>query len=232
MVKRARSTTTTTTTFNAKRVKAPMRMTRKVKLNRVGMANKEVNYFDLGISSIEVGADMTDAQVYHLNVLAQGTDVKKRIGNRVSLKSIQMRGTLDAGLTGIGAKVRMALVYDRRPRGVLPSWADIYDDVGLSGNDTNAFPQDKNSARFKILRDITKTLGGARLTTGSDTSVVDVSAFVNLKGLPTVFLGGATGAIGDIEQGALYFVITGDTAVAGTVSPEFYGIFRTRYWDV
>lgn len=109
------------------------------------------------------------------------------------------------------------IVYDKRPTGALPTISDI-----LASVEPNAPNQQDNIGRFTILRRLDVILLGNPTTTADMTSCTfkDGSFYLDLKGLPVVYKSAGTGAIGDIEQGALYSVAVGDHA-AGTTAAEY-----------
>ena len=55
--------------------------------------------------------------------------------------------------------------------------------------------------------------------------------YLDLKGLEVVYKAAATGAIGDIEQGALYCITVGNNT-AGTGGATGFMGFRLRFLDV
>ena len=65
----------------------------------------------------------------------------------------------------------------------------------------------------------------------TDKSSVVVDEFLSLRSLPCAYKAAGTGAIGDIEQGALYLITVGDNAAGNTDSDAILA-FRTRFLDV
>jgi hypothetical protein len=55
--------------------------------------------------------------------------------------------------------------------------------------------------------------------------------WLDLKNLPVVYKAATTGAINDIEEGALYLVTVGNIA-AGTAAANTSSAFRLRFKDV
>ena len=83
-----------------------------------------------------------------------------------------------------------------------------------------SFTNDANSGRFQILKRWNDTILGNVGTAGqqTDKSSVVVDEFLSLRSLPCAYKAAGTGAIGDIEQGALYLITVGDNAAGNTDS--------------
>lgn len=172
--------------------------------------------------------------VTQLNVVAQGPGNNQRVGKVISLKSYQIKGYIWNDTTARVADFCMCLVYDKRPTGAMPILSDIFQQSGgipiITGN---ALIKMDASNRFLILRRWNLSCIGSINTfptqTYNDASAVIVDDYVDLKGLPTVYKSLATGAIGDVEEGALYLVTwSGLAPLSGGVS-DFE--MRLRYVD-
>lgn len=162
-----------------------------------------------------------------LNPIPVGASVNQRIGKKVALKSLQMRGVI-VGLQPLHffSENTVIIVYDRKPAGALPSVTDI-----LANDNSNSMNNDVNAPRFKIIRRWDHVLLGNIVNSITSTTAVNLDAFVDLKGLPVIYKATGTGTIGDIETGALYLVTLG----TGTAVPAAYATlqaaFRIRYSD-
>lgn len=197
-------------------------------LNRRGVASKETGYVDLAFATYNLD---TTGSIALVATIAQGASVNQRVGKKIMLKSLQVRGYLQNGAASYFNDCAVILVYDRRPTGSLPAITDV-----LVTANSSAFNNDANSGRFKIIRrwdfeligNVTGTLATQQLT---DCTAKTADDFVKLKGLPTVFKAAGTGAIGDIEEGALYVITVGNN-VAGTTAAQANLAFRTRFVDV
>jgi len=192
-------------------------------LNRRAVASPETGFVDLGSTAYNFS---TTGTINLIATIAQGASVNQRVGKKIALKSVQIRGSSSSGTTTTGADCALLLVYDRRPTGALPSITDI-----LTAVDTNAFNNDANSGRFQIIMRKDWVHTGNITTPATGNEIKDHSNYVPLKGLPCVYKAAGTGAIGDIEQGALYAVAVGSN-VAGTTAPTGSLNFRTRFVDV
>lgn len=197
-------------------------------LNRRGVASKETGFVDTALASYNMD---TTGSIALIPTIAQGASVNQRIGKKIVLKSLQARGQVFNGATGSINDVAFLIVYDKRPTGALPAITDI-----LVTATAAAMNNDANSGRFQILKrcdfllvgNITGTPATQSLT---ETSALSADFFLDLKMKPEVFKAAGTGAIGDIEEGALYIVTVGSIA-AGTAAATLSMAFRTRFVDV
>jgi len=182
---------------------------------------RELGYVDTA-SAAEFS---TTGTITLLNTVPQGAGVEQRVGKKIALKGLQCRGQMTNKSTAVTNDIALMIVYDKRPTGSLPHISDILEAVSAS-----ALNNDNNSGRFKILKRIDELL------LGNGTNLTDMTAkgcdwWLDLKGLPTVYKALGTGAIADIEDGALYLVCVGDTAT-GTAAASLVANFRVRFLDV
>lgn len=193
-------------------------------LNRRGVSSQETGFVDLAAASY---AFDTTGSVTLIATVAQGASVSQRVGKKIMLKSLQFRGYAANNSTASFNDCAMLIVYDKRPTGSVPAVTDI-----LVSANAQSFNNDANSGRFQILkRQDFELVMPAAATTGTENSAVSADFYLNLKGKPCVFKAAGTGAIGDIEEGALYLVTVGIVA-AGTAAAALQGGFRTRFIDV
>jgi hypothetical protein len=193
-------------------------------------APNETGYVDIAGASY---ANDTTGSITLLNTVAQGASVNQRIGKKFMMKSIQMRGKAVAGTAGTINTAVCYLIYDKRPTGALPAITDI-----LVTATAASFNNDTNSGRFRTIRRWDKMiLGGQTLATNpivggtenGGASALNLDEYVKLN-LPVVNKAAGTGAIGDIEEGALYFVTVGDQP-AGTAASSTQVGFRLRFTE-
>jgi len=195
-------------------------------LNRRGVASRETGFVDVAPA---VYALNTTGSIALLNIVPQGTSVSQRVGKKIALKSLQCRGIMANLFSATGNDVAFLIVYDKRPTGSLPAITDI-----LVTSTAASFNNDANSGRFEILKRVDDELignfsAGTNLTADSYKSA---DFWLDLKGRPTVYKAAGTGAIGDIEQGALYLITVGNNVVAGNVAAELQVGFRMRFLDM
>lgn len=192
-------------------------------LNRRGVASRETGFVDLATASY---ACDTTGTVTLIATIAQGASVNQRVGKKVVLKSLQGRGFMFNGSTATVNDVAFLIVYDKRPTGSLPAVTDI-----LVAATSNAMNNDANSGRFKILKRCDALLAGIPATSNGVGPAESVDFYMKLNGLQEVFKAAGTGAIGDIEEGAMYLVTVGNVA-AGTAAATLQIGLRTRFIDV
>jgi hypothetical protein len=194
-------------------------------LQRAPGVSGETGYVDTAFAAYAMD---TTGTVTLLNTVAQGASVNQRVGKKIVLRGIQCRGYINNGTTANVNDVAMLLVYDKRPTGALPTIADI-----LVSANANAMNNDANAGRFRILKRQDDVLMG---NAGAAANYLDsmykaMDWWLDLKNLPVVYKAAATGAIGDIEEGALYLVTVGNIA-AGTAAANMSAGFRLRFKDI
>lgn len=158
-----------------------------------------------------------------MNGVQTGAAFYNRVGSRIEMKSIHLRGYIYNAATSITTNLRLIVVYDRQPTGALPTIADLLQSRDQTGATTTVGDSEinlDNRDRFLIVRDkqyyappVTNTAGV--LSNGpsfpSTDQEWDVNEFIKLKGLGTHFKSSSNPtAIADISTGALYcfFVAT------------------------
>lgn len=185
------------------------------------LKSSEVGYLDTANATY---ACDTTGSITLLNAVPQGASVSQRVGKKIMGKSIQMRGLMSTGTTTTFADSAWMLVYDRRPTSALPAITDVLKSISPA-----AFNNDDNAGRFKILRRVDALLSGNTATPATGNEVRDVDEYVKCP-YPTVYKAVGTGAIGDIEEGAIYLVTVGSN-VAGTTAISLTTAIRYRFMD-
>ncbi|AIF34794.1 putative capsid protein [Sewage-associated circular DNA molecule-3] len=188
-------------------------------------ATGETGFVDIASANYAVD---TTGTVTLLNTVPQGASVNQRVGKKIMLKSLQARGLMQNGSAATANDVAFLIVYDKRPTGALPSVTDI-----LAISSAQSMNNDANSGRFVIMKRVDTYLIGnlTAATNYTEVAVRDCDFFLPLKGMPTVYKAATTGAIADIEEGALYLVTIGGTA-AGTGAASLSITMRLRFVDV
>jgi len=183
------------------------------------------NYVDVAVNNY--ACDTTGAIIL-LNTVPAGTGQSARIGKRIKMKSIQLRGFAFPGSNQAVLKVAWMIVYDRRPAGALPTLSDILEGGANSLN----FLNDANSNRFKIVKRWDSVMSATTTTALDDVSYWDQDCYVKIpeQYAYTSYKALGTGAIADIDEGAFYFVTVG-SGVPGTTAPNVRAGFRIRYYD-
>lgn len=183
---------------------------------------KELGYADVALAAYDLD---TTGDIVLLNTVAQGAAITQRVGKKINMKSLQIRGSSVGNSAAALNDCAYLIVYDRRPTGSLPNITDI-----LVTANSRSFNNTQNEGRFKIVYRKDFCLVG-NPTTYTDSTIMNADDFINLRGLPVTYKAAGTGAIGDIEEGALYLVTVGATAAGTSAAAASLG-FRLRFWDV
>jgi len=140
-------------------------------------------------------------------------------------------------------QMRMAIVFDRKPRGSLPSLIDIYaynENNGSNALSTYAGQNGDNASRFLLIKEWRYSVNGwlndstAVTQPPSDKYATPVFGKKKLR-LLTEYQGngGNSGAgIAGISSGALYLVCYGDASNTSGTHPLLTGLVRITYEDV
>lgn len=187
-------------------------------------APQEKNYVDLAAATYECS---TTGSITLLATIAQGASVNQRIGKKCYLRSLQCRGNSFNGTTSVTSDNAILIVYDKRPTGSLPAITDILNTI-----DSTSMNNDNNASRFKIMKREDWILIG-NISSGANMNSATAKShdwYLPLRGLPVTFNAAGTGAIGDIDEGALYLVTVGSNAT-GTLATSFVAGFRTRFTE-
>lgn len=150
-----------------------------------------------------------------LNGLETGTDIYQRLGRKIYMKMLLLKGWISGlATTTTDTFCRIMVVYDLTPNGAAFSKDDLLANISLTGAVTNtglSFWNPNNRARFKILADECyactqqTTAGGP----GSPTVIaLDLRIILEQE---TVYNSLDTGTISDINSGALYLFVCNDT---------------------
>lgn len=186
---------------------------------------KSSGYVDLAVATY---AFNTTGTIALLATVPSGTSVVTRVGKRIRWKSIQMRGSATNITTALWNDCALLLVYDRRPGPALPAITDI-----LVTASSRSFNNDANSGRFQIVRRWDFTLNGDTAAAGTMTAntTKNLDEFVDLRMRKCTFKAAGTGAIDDIDEGALYVVSVGHQAASTAAANAGLG-FRVRFVDI
>lgn len=163
-------------------------------------------------------------QVILIATIPQGASVNQRIGKRIVLRSLLMRGLSLAGTTGTVADGGFLIVYDMKPTGAIPAISDIL------VSPLNSFMNDNNTSRFRVLRRVDNVYIGNQLTPTTGGEAYNIDEYLKIN-RPMIFESAGTGAIGDIDTGALYLVTYGNRP-AGSAAPQLGLAFRTRFTEM
>lgn len=183
-------------------------------------------------SDTQVNQDLnTTAGYILLNGLVPGTAATQRIGQNVSIKSIEVKLRMQVTpATGVDQFVRVIIALDRQPNAAAPVIGDL-----LIGTSVTAPRNLNNRKRFKILMDKPYAMGGILngAGTGSQTpNLRMLKKYIKFKRpIVTEYNTGNAGTVADIASNSLYLFTLG-TEVAGNTDTNMLGYIRIRYTDM
>ena len=181
--------------------------------------NKSIEFKTIDVA-LDVVSDSTGS-ITLLNGLIRGTDYTNRIGRKVTLRSIEIKGQnyVTPG-TGVDQNQRVLIVHDRDPTGVLPAITDI-----LTAVTPVALRNLDNRTRFNILLD-------KRFQLNATAESMSTRLWKYYKRFYKMmdFNGNNFGDIRDITQGAIYYVSLGNKAAGVTAGSSLANV-RIRYTD-
>lgn len=183
---------------------------------------KETGYVDLEVA----GGDLdTTGFIWMCNTIAPGSTQSTRVGKKVAMKGLQIRGLLYNGSSAYTNDVAIIVVYDKRPTSSMPAITAI-----LEAASAQALNNDDNASRFRIVRRMDYCLVG-NSTTPTSSSGISIDEYVDLRKALVVYKSASTGEIADISEGALYIIGVG-SAGAGSAAAIAVLKTRCRYYDL
>lgn len=199
----------------------------------------EKKFFDIAPATYQIN---TTGSITLLCVPVPGTDYTNRIGRKIGIKSVYIRGivglsaaltTITTGVTAQGQLLRLIIFVDMQPNGAAPALADL-----LNNATANAQLNPNNRDRFRVIKDKQWAFGRFQWdTTATQTyamtsgnSVAQVKCFKRIN-LQTIFNAGTAGAIADINSGALYMCWVGDQAAGTDTAGAAVVSTRVRFYD-
>jgi hypothetical protein len=195
--------------------------TPRTRLTGVGL-KPELKFND---SSFNADATTTGS-VVALNQMAAGDTALLRDGNRIKMKSIQLKFTLELEAITQNAVCRFLIVYDRNTNLTNPTIAT----AGTGPLDTitvQSLRQVATVSRFKVLYDKSFALNSTSDTaTALQIQFEEVFVKIPLDCQDTAFADGAAGAP---ISGGLYLMFFSNIA-AGATDVNVAGQARLRFW--
>lgn len=170
-----------------------VRLGGRLPMNRTRGSLTELKNIDVNpINFPAFGA--TTGQLTLLNGCIQGSGATNRIGRRITMRSIQLRGRIQVAATTTGASpVRLIIFYDRQANGTAPTATDL-----LNADTISDFNNLSNNRRFVIVAEQIRSCIG---TAGPQS--IYFNMYKRIK-LITEFNTGNAGTVGDIQTGSLY----------------------------
>lgn len=170
-----------------------------------------------------------------VNPIPAGTGVNQMVGRLATLKSIMyhysiitspFQGTLT---TVFATVVRLMVVYDKAPVGVVPLITDI-----LTSNQVEAPMNLTNANRFIVLFDDQECMGAAGVNAGGTASIAlggpMTATKKQYKKINLPYRGPSTAGLTAIEEGAIYFFAISNQP-NGTDHNTVSTYFRVRFED-
>lgn len=186
-------------------------------------SSTEQKFFDTALS--EVFDKTAETAQASLNLVPQGVTENTRIGRKLHIKSIYIRGRFfnDPAATNQMSICTLILVLDKQCNGAAATWADVFD-----GTQTNQRMRNlANSERFQVIKTwdcilpLTAGVDGAYTSTGCPLE------WYKKVNIPILF-SNTTGAITEICCNNL-LLLGGDSVSDDTCS--FQGTCRLRFTD-
>lgn len=205
-----------------KRVRKPASALRAASLNRA-----ELKSFDTGIDFTfdDTGEVPAGGQ---LCLVQAGDAFNNRDGALIQIKSVQVRGTLNAAYgaaTSGNATPVMFLVLDRQCNGAAAAVTDVMNSASLG----KALPYVPNQYRFKILRRIVFDMNSTAGVSGAMNNTQKwVDEYVSFKKPLLCRFTASTGAITDVT-GANIFLLAGTGLPGQDDIVSFSGYGRIRF---
>lgn len=236
-----------------KRTKPSSRPTKKAKVAIMARPNAyavpatrgyRLNRFERKVADIAPGVVAVN-KTGSFSLLAcpvPGTDMTNRIGRKVLLKTVYIKGSIEPNwaanplpttVTIPSQEVRMILFVDYQPNGAAPATTDL-----LTHAESNAHLNLNNRDRFKVLADKVWELGPITAVTTAQSAVLNacgnqifkVKLFKRIN-VEMVFNAGSAGSIADVQTGALYMFWIGSTAASATFAASAGLASRVRFVD-
>lgn len=178
-------------------------------------------------TSIVNGSDCSAGTVLNtLNAVPQGTTDQTRIGNKITIKNINLHGfaSMDDMTTGVfqDGILRVILYIDKQANGATAAVTDILKTAALA-----SFRNMDQVDRFTILKDKT-FLVPVRCTNALHTNQGYRPWKMNLKCNIPVHFSSTTGAITEIRSNNIGLLYITDSAVT---NPAFVGTARIKFLD-
>lgn len=195
----------------------------------------------------------TNGQSLCLNLIQQGAGSWNRVGRKIHLQSLRLRGEIvwlldqEASTLNLnGNTIRMVIVWDKQPSGpvgTIPAFDTVFGVTGQDGSETTSYLNPvkyDNMDRFSVLRDCVHTFEPPlyNAAAGTQNAVVvrkPFDEFIQLKGREVVYSGQSNPmTIADVSTGAIYIYCR----AAGNISNvNFFTLAdssfaRLRYIDI
>jgi len=202
---------------------------------------------ELAIAGPVLATTATNGDCFVLNLVQQGAGSWNRVGRKIRMKSLRLKGLITAALlpqavtlNRVGGTLRMVVVFDKQPSGnAIPSFDTVFgstDQTGTESSDIMDPVKYDNMSRFKVVKDCVLTFQPLSVPTGGTQNntyeVISIDEYIKLPNLETVFSGQSNPmTIADISTGALYVYFRASSATSFQVQVGAETKARLRYFD-
>lgn len=203
----------------------------------------ETKFVDTAIVTTAFTSTATPPVATSLCFPVQGAAAFNRIGQKITLRSLRIRGNVESNATGIQTIARILVVYDKQANAALPVWTDVIMGLTSAAVPSSTITDGINMAnrdRFIVLADEQLNLPAQTNTAGvltncffpyeKNPSMFNFDRFIKLKDMEMHFNNTNGGSFADIQTGSLSLFLAQDSTGTGASWSFRYGA-RTRYRD-
>ncbi len=175
----------------------------------------------------QTNVDATTGQVKLFNGLTEGPAIDERIGRRVQLLSLNLRGITEKSTANLDAliAIRYALALDMQPTAILPTCANFWDNTATTSKIIGCRNQVFVS-RFRTLATWTVVVHGTEGNTGGETSM-PWEKYIKIN-QPAMY-DGTDNTYASLAKNALVLFMQGNKQTAGEeAETEICGVLRYK----
>lgn len=190
-----------------------------------GQMGSEMKFFETDLAVTGTNTGVIEAS---LNLVPEGTTQSQRIGRKMTIKGVYIRGVINAdSTTPTPDRMRVIVYQDKQANGATATAANILDSP-TSGL-INGFRNLTETGRFRILKDETYDVNiyNGNATAAIRRTRVTYKCYLANLNIPIEF-SSTTGAITEIRSnnvGMLFIT----TLASGSAASDFVGTARIRY---
>jgi len=162
-----------------------------------------------------------------------GTDYTNRIGRKITVKSIFIRGyvrtevSASLGAVNVSSQmVRVIVLLDEQPNGGLPAVTDV-----LQTSDPAAQLNLNNRDRFRVLKDKTWTFDPYLAGSTASRQIYPFKWYLKCN-IDTLFNAVNGGTIADITSGSILTLVVGSNGAGVNTDANAYFSTRCRFLDM
>lgn len=187
--------------------------------------------------------------------MAQGAAPNERVGKKITLRNINIRGDLAIRLTtreNVGLYARVALVLDTQFNGGVPGYDDVYSrpsstaNVNAGGTGVPApdgthpplwLRNMSTVRRFKVLKEKLITLNPSAMYNATDVLQANKTFKMSWRGALPIYYEGADDSVANITSNNVCLFIAADQQVningtADSAPIGFTGVMRVKFTDL